>query len=212
MLEIQYIQQAFYKMKNAINSFSKYVPREIVLNMTLHKKMAKLGVRPRQITIFFSDIAGFTTICESLAPNEILMMLSEYFSAMSKVIVESEGILLEFIGDAILAIWNAPYDVRNHAIACMSATLRMQTELQALRVKWKEKGYPEIHIRCGIHTDSVFVGNLGAPDRMKYGVMGDGVNLGKYCVAKRPTHETTSFHEERRTSMQHAPMSRSSNK
>ena len=64
MLEIQYIQQAFYKMKNAINSFSKYVPREIVLNMTLHKKMAKLGVRPRQISIFFSDIAGFTTICE----------------------------------------------------------------------------------------------------------------------------------------------------
>lgn len=66
MLEIQYIQQAFYKMKNAINSFSKYVPREIVLNMTLHKKMAKLGVMPRQISIFFSDIAGFTTICEKV--------------------------------------------------------------------------------------------------------------------------------------------------
>ncbi|GMH57832.1 hypothetical protein TrLO_g10749 [Triparma laevis f. longispina] len=177
MLEIQYIQQAFYKMKNAINSFSKYVPREIVLNMTLHKKMAKLGVMPRQISIFFSDIAGFTTICEKLEPNEVLKMLSEYFTAMSKVIVETEGILLEFIGDAILAIWNAPYDVTDHAVACISATLRMQQELETLRVQWKEQGYPEIHIRCGVHTDSVFVGNLGAPERMKYGVMGDGVNL-----------------------------------
>jgi class 3 adenylate cyclase len=177
MLEIQYIQQAFYKMKNAINSFSKYVPREIVLNMTLHKKMAKLGVMPRQISIFFSDIAGFTTICEKLEPNEVLKMLSEYFTAMSKVIIETEGILLEFIGDAILAIWNAPYDVNNHAVACISATLRMQQELVRLREEWSAQGYPEIHIRCGVHTDSVFVGNLGAPDRMKYGVMGDGVNL-----------------------------------
>lgn len=104
-------------------------------------------------------------------------MLSEYFTAMSKVIVETEGILLEFIGDAILAIWNAPYDVTDHAVACISATLRMQQELETLRVQWKEQGYPEIHIRCGVHTDSVFVGNLGAPERMKYGVMGDGVNL-----------------------------------
>ena len=75
-LEIQKIQDEFFQMKNAIHSFAKYVPREIVLNMTLHRKMAKLGVIPREITIFFSDIAGFTTICEQLQPNEILKMLS----------------------------------------------------------------------------------------------------------------------------------------
>lgn len=176
-VEIQRIQEAFFQMKNAIYSFAKYVPKEIVLNMTLHRKMAKLGVIPRPITIFFSDIAGFTTICESLQPNEILKMLSEYFSAMSKVIVETEGILLEFIGDAILAIWNAPYDVDDHAIACITATLQMQKKLRELKAKWDASGYPPIAIRCGIHTDEVFVGNLGAPDRMKYGVMGDGVNL-----------------------------------
>ena len=122
-------------------------------------------------------LAANTSSSQELAPNEILMMLSEYFTAMSKVIIQTEGILLEFIGDAILAIWNAPYDVKKHAIACISATLSMQAELKRLREKWKEKGYPPIHIRCGVHTDSVFVGNLGAPDRMKYGVMGDGVNL-----------------------------------
>ena len=177
MVEIQYIQSAFFKMKNAISSFSKYVPREIVLNMTMHHKMARLGVVPKQISIFFSDIANFTTICEQLAPNEVLMMLSQYFTAMSNIIVRTKGILLEFIGDAILAIWNAPEDVEKHACACIEATLEMQSELVTLREQWTAMGYPEIHIRCGIHTDQVFVGNLGAPDRMKYGVMGDGVNL-----------------------------------
>ena len=104
-------------------------------------------------------------------------MLSEYFTAMSKIIVETQGILLEFIGDAILAIWNAPEDVPRHACAAIEATLQMQYELVKLREQWTSQGYPEIHIRCGLHTDQVFVGNLGAPERMKYGVMGDGVNL-----------------------------------
>ena len=112
-----------------------------------------------------------------MEPNEVLFMLSEYFTAMSNVIFDTKGVLLEFIGDAILAIWNAPEDVPNHAAACIEAALRMQEKLMQLRTHWKNKGYPEIHIRCGIHTDEVFVGNLGAPSRMKYGVMGDGVNL-----------------------------------
>ena len=176
-IEVQDMQNAFYKMKNAIQSFSKYVPREIVLNMTLHQKMAKLGVVPRTITIFFSDIAGFTSICETLQPNEILKMLSEYFTLMTEVIIDHEGILLEFIGDAILAIWNAPYDIPNHAVACLMATLKMQKALKSLNERWAKIDIPNVSIRCAIHTDEVFVGNLGAPDRMKYGVMGDGVNL-----------------------------------
>ena len=161
MAEILYIQKSFVTMKNAIQSFAKYVPREIVLNMTMHKKMAKLGVVPRRVSIFFSDIKGFTTICEAMEPNEVLFMLSEYFTAMSKIILETKGVLLEFIGDAILAIWNAPEDVPNHACACIEAALQMQEKLVQLRSHWRDKGYPEIHIRCGIHTDGVFVGNLG---------------------------------------------------
>jgi adenylate cyclase len=177
MIEIQYIQNCFAHMKNAIQSFSKYVPREIVLNMTMHRKMAQLGVQPRQISIFFSDIAGFTSICEQLAPTEVLLMLSEYFTAMSNIIVSRQGILLEFIGDAVLAIWGAPHDDPQHGMNCVTATLEMQNRLVEMREAWKAKGLPDIHIRCGLHTDEVFVGNLGAPNRMKYGVMGDGVNL-----------------------------------
>ena len=138
---------------------------------------AILGVVPREVTIFFSDIAGFTTICEKMRPNELLTLLSDYFAAMCALIIESRGTMLEFIGDAILAVWNAPQDVPDHAYQCVDQSVSMHAYLDDMAPTWKEKGYPEINIRCGIHTATVFVGNIGSPDRMKYGVLGDGVNL-----------------------------------
>ena len=130
-----------------------------------------------QVTILFSDIAGFTSIAERTEPNTLLYMLSDYFTAMATIIEDLGGTLLEFIGDAILAIWNAPAKCPTHAINGVEASVRMQEQLNALVPTWRRKGYPTFTIRVGIHTDTVWVGNLGAPDRMKYGIMGDGVNF-----------------------------------
>ena len=175
--EIRNIQQTFLRMKYGLGSFAKYVPYEVVRGMMNKGEEAVLGVAPREITIFFSDIAGFTTICEKMKPNELLILLSDYFASMSALISESKGTLLEFIGDAILAIWNAPQEVPDHAYQCVEQSLKMHSYLDMMQPEWSGKGYPPIKIRCGIHTATVFVGNIGSPDRMKYGVLGDGVNL-----------------------------------
>ena len=175
--EIRSIQVSFLKMKYGLGSFAKYVPYEVVRQMMSKGEEAVLGVTPKEVTIFFSDIAGFTTICEAMKPNELLVLLSDYFAAMSAIIVKGRGTLLEFIGDALLVVWNAPQDVADHAYQTVEAAIQMNEYLAYMEPIWSGLGYPPINIRSGIHTATVFVGNIGSPDRMKYGVLGDGVNL-----------------------------------
>ena len=105
-------------------------------------------------------------------------MLSDYFSEMSRIFEDSDGTLIEFVGDEILALWNAPLDVPNHQAACCDASLRMQQKVkECFDTRWEAKQWPWIDVKIGVNTANVFVGNLGAPDRMKYGVLGDGVNM-----------------------------------
>jgi len=145
----------------------------LILLLLLHLAHSK------NVTIFFSDIAGFTTICEKMEPQNLLVLLSEYFDAMQQIIGahESRGTLLEFIGDALLVVWNAPQDVPLHASICVEQSIKMHEYLHQAEQSWTERGYPLVKIRIGINTCKVFVGNLGSPVRMKYGVLGDGVNL-----------------------------------
>ena len=114
--EIRNAQLAFLKMKHALAAFGKYVPYQVVREMIARGEGALLGVESKEITIFFSDIAGFTSICEVLEPADLLLLMSEYFDAMQKLIgaEESNGTLLEFIGDALLVVWNAPQDGKTH--------------------------------------------------------------------------------------------------
>jgi class 3 adenylate cyclase len=175
--EMDMINTSFFKMKTGIGSFAKYAPMAVVKNMMRAGKVASLGVERKPISILFSDIRGFTTICEAMRPTELLELLSDYFQEMDEVIIATDGILAEFIGDAILALWNCPQDVRLHGERCVEAAVGMQERVDASQARWKAKGYPEIAIRVGVHTSDVFVGNIGSRERMKYGVLGDGVNL-----------------------------------
>ena len=177
--EIRNAQLAFLRMKHALSSFGKYVPHEVVREMIARGEDAELGMERKKITIFFSDIAGFTTICELMEPQNLLILLSEYFDSMQKIIgaKDSHGTLLEFIGDALLVVWNAPQDVPYHASKCVEASIKMHEFLHDAEERWTEQKYPLVKIRIGINTCKVFVGNLGSPVRMKYGVLGDGVNL-----------------------------------
>ena len=104
---------------------------------------ATLEVTPREVTIFFSDIAGFTTICEKMNPHQLLVLLSEYFESMCDILQKRSGTLLEFIGDAILAVWNAPMLVEDHAFQAVEASVRMHEELERLRASWAARGFPE---------------------------------------------------------------------
>eukprot|EP00443_Scrippsiella_acuminata_P001252 CAMPEP_0115173618 /NCGR_PEP_ID=MMETSP0270-20121206/3417_1 /TAXON_ID=71861 /ORGANISM="Scrippsiella trochoidea, Strain CCMP3099" /LENGTH=970 /DNA_ID=CAMNT_0002586433 /DNA_START=39 /DNA_END=2948 /DNA_ORIENTATION=- len=175
--EIQLIQSIFDKMKKAIKSWGKYVPWPVVQILLKAGEDANPGVREQEVTIFFSDIASFTTIVETLPPEQSLLLLSRYFHDMSKIIDDHQGIVIEFIGDAILSVYGAPMPNEDHASSAVTATVKMLRELDKLNRWAAPKGLPEVKIRCGVHSGNVLIGNMGFHSRMKYGVVGENASI-----------------------------------
>jgi adenylate cyclase len=127
--------------------------------------------------MFFSDIASFTTIVESMPPESSLLLLSRYFNDMSKVIDSHGGVVIEFIGDAILCIYGAPLPIQDHPTQGVKASLGMLAALKKMN-RWSlSKELPEVKIRCGVHTGRVLVGNMGFHSRMKYGIVGEDAHI-----------------------------------
>jgi len=175
--EIRQIQRIFENMKKAIKSWGKYVPWPVV-QLLLHAGVdAKQNVEEKEVTVFFSDIASFTSIVESIPPEDTLLLLSRYFNDMSRVIDDHGGIVVEFIGDAILSIYGAPMGNAEHATLAVKSTLRMLSALARLNEWSAAKGLPEVKVRCGVHTGRVLVGNMGFHSRIKYGVVGESTNI-----------------------------------
>jgi len=171
--EIRLIRRTFDNMKKAIKSWGKYVPWPVVQLLLRKDAEANIEVSEQEVTIFFSDIASFTTIVEGLEPERSLLLLSRYFYDMSKIIDEYEGIVLEFIGDAIMAIYGAPVRNPDHPTAAVKSAVRMLASLRVMNAWFVERKLPEIAIRCGVHTGRCLVGNMGFQSRMKYGVVGE---------------------------------------
>jgi len=141
---------------------------------------AEHKVEEKEVTLFFSDIAGFTSIVEHMEPERSMVLLTRYFNDMSKVIDDHGGIVIEFIGDAIYAMYGAPLpDRREHHTNAVRATVAMLAELDKIN-KWsvqQSPPLPEVGIRCGIHTGTCLVGNMGFQSRIKYGVVGENANI-----------------------------------
>lgn len=175
--EIAGIENAMSSMTSGLKSFVKYVPMDVVQLLVKLKREAVLGVDEMPLTVMFTDIANFTSISEKIAPNQLVRIMSEYLEEMSNVIIESQGVVDKYIGDAIMAFWNAPMYLENHPrIACRAALL-YQKRLKNLRQKWIAQGLPAIYARIGINTGLALVGNLGSKHRMNYTCLGDAVNL-----------------------------------
>jgi adenylate cyclase len=137
----------------------------------------RLGGERRDITIFFSDIRGFTTIAEGLGPEPLAELLNEYLGAMTDIVFRHEGLLDKYIGDAIMAFWGAPIAVPDHAQRCCRAALDMQKTVAALHERWRAAGVPALEVRVGINSGAAMVGNFGSAQRFSYTAMGDDVNL-----------------------------------
>jgi len=135
-----------------------------------------LGGEKKPITVLFSDIRGFTPLAEKETPETIVSLLNEYFSAMSEVIFSFEGTIDKFIGDAIMALWGAPLDVKDPVLKCVKAALKMKERLVTLNAKWAQEGKPQIQVGYGINTGECIVGNIGSEKRMDYTAIGDMVN------------------------------------
>lgn len=159
------------------DAFSKYLSPRVIDQIIKNPDALNLGGETREITIFFSDVAGFSSISETLSPEQLVQLLNEYLSDMTDIILKNYGTVDKYEGDAIMAFWGAPYSYDDHAYrACLSA-VEMQRRLSALRAEWKLQGRHELYARMGINTGSAVAGNMGSRTRMNYTVMGDSVNL-----------------------------------
>jgi adenylate cyclase len=161
------------------NVFSKYISAAVVNELVANPEKAKLGGDRRELTVFFSDIAGFTTISEQFytRPEGLVELLNEYLDEMTGIVLKHEGTLDKYEGDAIMAFWGAPIPQKDHALRTCLASLDMQKRLAAMRPKWKKEGRPALEVRIGINTGTMIVGNMGGRDRFDYTVIGDSVNL-----------------------------------
>jgi len=137
---------------------------------------AEVGTK-EHLSILFSDIRGFTTLSESMAPEKVVELLNKYLSAMVDVIFENKGTLDKFIGDAIMAFWGAPVKISDHAKKSVKAAIGMTRGLEAVNREFREKGAPEFNIGIGIHTGEVILGNIGSEKKLDYTIIGDHVNL-----------------------------------
>jgi adenylate cyclase len=136
-----------------------------------------LGVEPRFLTVFFSDLENFSTHAEQLAPNELLNQLSSYFEEVSRAITEEHGTVDKFIGDGIMAFWGAPTHRPDHILRACAGALRATRRMERVNLAWATEGRPNIRMRIGLHCANVLVGNVGSSERLSYTVMGDGVNV-----------------------------------
>ncbi len=158
-------------------AFSNYVSPDLVREIEKHPDKLVLGGEQRELSILFSDIRGFTTVSESLSPPELVTLLNEYLSPMTRIVLEEKGTLDKFIGDAVMALFNAPLDVPDHAVRACTTAVRMLDELKVLNAGFAERGMHTLDIGIGINTGPAVVGNMGADIRFDYTAIGDAVNL-----------------------------------
>jgi adenylate cyclase len=176
--EIVIVGDSLDRMKSGLRSFIKYVPRDVVRELILQKQDAARGGALRRLTLFFSDVAGFTRISENLGPTEVFAELGDYFELVTDIVVERFGGTLDkFVGDGIVAFFNAPGAIERHAEMACQAALEVVQKLSDVEAERRAATRPIFQTRIGLHTGEVLVGNIGTQHRLSYSAIGDAVNL-----------------------------------
>ncbi len=167
--EIEVMNDVLARTKGGLRSFAAYVPRDLVRSVLASGREAKLEGEVKELTVFFSDIAAFTTMAESLEPRALVELLGGYLDEVTRIVAAHYGTVDKFLGDGVMAFWGAPTETPDHAVLACEAAVRIQRRLAALGGK--------LETRIGLATGEVLVGNIGSHERMNYTVMGDSVNL-----------------------------------
>ncbi|HYM73715.1 MAG TPA: adenylate/guanylate cyclase domain-containing protein, partial [Stellaceae bacterium] len=174
--EIAELGEAVDRMKASLRSFSHYVPTDLVRRLVAAGKEAELGGEIRRLTMYFSDIRDFTTMSEGMQPRELVAAMGRYFEMMTAAITRHHGTVDKFMGDGIMAFYNAPGDLPDHARQACLGALEAQTALAEL-ARNAPPGEPLFTTRIGLGLGDVLVGNIGTPTRFQYTLLGDEVNL-----------------------------------
>jgi adenylate cyclase len=159
------------------NAFKQYLSPAVIERLVENPDKLTLGGELCELSILFSDVQGFTGISERLTPPELTALLNDYLTAMTDIILAEGGTIDKYEGDAIIAFWNAPLDVPDHAKRSVRAALRCGRKLTELRPEFKERIGQDIYARIGINTGQVVVGNMGSNQRFDYTFLGDAGNL-----------------------------------
>ena len=157
------------------DSFARYLSRDVMARVLADAP--SLRGEHREVSILFSDLRGFTTLSERMEPAQIAAHLNEYFEAMTTAIFAHRGMINDFVGDAVMAVFGAPVGDADHAWNAVQSAVAMDEALEALNRRWEVAGVPRLRMGIGIHTGAVFAGNVGGRDRIKYTVIGDPVNV-----------------------------------
>ena len=175
--EIGQLQRATVLLRNALRSFSVFVPVEIVRGLIESGRPLAPGVEQRFMTMLFSDIESFTAIAEQLTPQELSDQTSSYFGIVTSAVAGERGTIDKFIGDSVMAFWGAPQQVDDHVFRACVAAVRASRRMRKLNTDWTAEGRKLMRVRIGVHCADVVVGNVGSAERLSYTVMGDGVNI-----------------------------------
>lgn len=186
----QYVSEEAEK-RRIRGAFRTYVGPEVTELLAADPTRLRLGGERRPVTVFFSDIRGFTTLSEGLAPEALGELLNDYLGAMTDIVFRHRGLLDKYIGDAIMAFWGAPVDAPDQAAQACRAALDMLAALPGMHARWRERGWPTFAIGIGVDTGEVVVGNFGSAQRFSYTAMGDHVNLASRLEGLNKQYGTT---------------------
>lgn len=189
--EIAELGRAMAAARQALRSFGLYVPREIVRAIVADGQFQNRSAVRREITALFTDIKDFTTISEVNSPEDVVTMLSAYFDALNDQIVAHQGVLIQFHGDSVFAIWNAPNRDTDHVARGCACALAMKHAIDVFNADQRARGLPEFITRIGVHVGPAVVGSVGAEERLQYTGMGDTINVASRLEGLNKVYGTT---------------------
>jgi len=176
--EVAKLQAEFAHLCGSMEVFARFVPEAVVRGIVHGQEAAaRLHMERRRVTVMVSDIKDFTSISERLPQKELLYLLTLYLSQMTDIIEKWEGVVTEVLGDGLVAFWNTPEKVQDHATKACVAALEQQQALGPLNMELAAEGLPQLSVRIGVHTGEVLSGNLGSERKMKFGCLGEPLNV-----------------------------------
>jgi adenylate cyclase len=194
--EIDELSHSVSTMRTLVQTFSNFVPKRLVEQLVETGDAMKLGGSRREVTVLFTDVVNFTGITENRDPTQVMLYTSRYFAALSEAVMANKGTVDKFIGDAVMAIWNAPIEDGDHVANACAAVLACIEANRDINAAFEREGWPAYHTRFGLHVGDVVVGNIGSADRMNYTVLGATVNLAARLESLNKNYQTTALVSE----------------
>ena len=177
------------------SAFGMYLSPDVVDRIAENPSALELGGEKRPLTLLFSDLAGFTPMAERRQAEDLVSLLNEYLDDMTQVVIEQRGYVDKYIGDAVMAFWNAPEELDDHADRAILTAIGMQRQMQELNRRWHDRDGRQapLQVRIGIHTGTAIVGNFGGQSRFNYSAIGDDVNLAARLEPANKKFETLTM-------------------